>query len=311
MTKKIQLPKDYNKAFHIGVNFFNEEQYEKAIPPLEEAYHMNQSYDIHRLLVICYMEVNDWKKAKQLFCEKYHDYVSTHDGRIIYLNLLTHTHEFVTAKMFINDFKEIDQELTSFLPALQRDEEYLYSYHQEQYNTLIDQLTTLHDVYYMEQYEIIKQSLYLPVHLFVEYTIPLLTNDHIHIVIRASLLENLQRLGCNRVVPYLLFNGEIIDVVPEKLTNIMNSKSYVQLEAQIEIELAKQPDMKVILLKELPLIFSVLYPVPEQFIRNSKRFLQAMLYRYGMVTKKENSDLFKHDLQTLTEINQVQCQMYH
>ena len=310
MTQKIELPKDYNKVFHIGINFFNEEQYEKAIAPLEEAYQMNQSYDIHRLLVICYMEVSNFTHAKELFKEKYHDYVSNHEGRIIYIKLLQHTHEFVTAHMFINDFKEIDQELLEYLPLLQRDEEYLSSYHQEEYVELAKQMKTLSEVSYLEQYQRIKRSLYLPVKQFIHCSLPLLTNPHVHIVIRSSLLENLQRLHCKRRISYLLFNGETVEVMPYELQGILNSKSYVQLEAQIEIELDKQPDMKAILLRELPLIFSVIYPLPEHFIRNTRRFLQAMLYRYGMTAQKENTNLFKEDLHTLNQINRAQCQMY-
>lgn len=287
MTKNIKIPTTYDKEFHIGVNLFNEEKYKAAIPHFEKAYQLNQSYDIHRLLVICYMEAKEYQHAKEILKERYNDYISSHEGRMIYMELLKHTHEFVTTDMFIQDFQTIDPELSHALEFLQRDAEYLYAYHQKAYQDIIEQLRYLERYHYIEQYQILKHAYYLPVKYFRETVIPLLMQKKINIMIRSTLLEDLARLRCHRDVDYLLFNGEVITVIPATLQGIINSKSYVQLEAQIEIELAHQPDIKAILLKELPLIFAVLYPVPEYFIRNTKRFLNAMLYRYGMNDYKE------------------------
>lgn len=310
MVKKIKIPIDYDKEFHIGVNLFNEEKYKEAIPPLEEAYRLNQSFDIHRLLVICYMESHQYGEAKAVLRERLYDYTSNHEGRMIYLRLLIKTHEFITARMFIHEYKSIDAQLVDQLSTIQRDEEYLYSYHQEEYQIIMEQLHQIATKPMAEQQKIVKDALYLPVKYYEKVILPLLVSPQVNILIRAHLLETLHRLGCNRTIAYLLFNGQEVMVIPEELQDMFNSKSYVQLQTQIEIELASKPDMKKLLLKELPLMFSILYPYPERFIHSTHRFLHAMLYRYGVLEDKEEGQAFREDIQLLNQINAAQCQLY-
>lgn len=310
MTKKIKIPVDYDKEFRIGVNLFNEEKYGEAIQHLEAAYRLNQSFDIHRLLVICYIEHHDFTQAKETIRERLYDYTSDHEGRMIYLSVLKQTHEFVTAHMFIHDYQAIDPELTEQLPLLQRDEEYLYAYHAEKYRHIMEEMHQLATKSPMEQQQIVKNALYLPVKYYKQVVLPLLVSRSVNVLIRAHLLENLHHLDYKKQVSYLLFNGEQITVVPAKLQDMLNSKSYVQLETQIEIELASKPDMKRLLLQELPLMFAILYPYPEHFIHNTERFLHAMLYRYGVLEDKEKSRGFRDDIRTLNDINAAQCQLY-
>lgn len=310
MNETLNPLNSYENLFRLGVNAFNEERYNDAINYLEKAYQYNSSYDIHRLLVICHIEIKDYQIAKIILKERFHDYMDTQEGRMLYAKILIYTHEFITARIFIYNFQKTDTHLDELLKDLQRDEEYLYAYHHKEYEQFEKQLLTIEHKSYVDQIQLLKEARFLPYKKYEATIIPLLVKKDFNIILRASLLNDLHQLNCDSTIEYRMFNDKIVSVIPKQLQEIINSRTFVQLEAQIEIELASQPDIRQSLLKELPLIFSVLYPYPEQFILNPKRFLNAMLYRYGIIDKKEESSDFKNDINILNQINKAQCQIY-
>ena len=269
----LQFPTKYDDYFRLGLDSYQQQDYYKAIEYLMSAYKMKQNMEIHRFMIQCSIELEDYNEAKALFLEEKHKYLKSDEGVELYFSLLCETREWITARIILNKNPILQRQLDK-LDYLEHTDAI---YHKKELNKLSIKLKeSLHSTV---AYQIanFKQVVYLPLEQFVSLCDELLSNEHLNLLVRSDLLFTLIDLEYADTIQYLDIFEKSQDVIPVNLHDKLKHSEYQKFSYFILNHLDSKPTLREEMRILLPLIYNLLLPDIEQYMQNYQSLAYALI----------------------------------
>lgn len=277
----LQFPTSYDDYMRLGLQAYEEENYQLAIEHLTQAYKIKPTQDVHELIVRSYTCLGEYQEAKNLVIEELPKYLREDSGVELYFDLLCETNEWITAhKLVISyDILKPKIEQLKFL------EKAYQMYQKNQVEGLKEDLLKSKNNSPLYQMTLWKKAKFLPLYDYLSVVKRSLVEVDLCLLVRAHLLESLHSLQIKEKVNYLDINQKILSVKLSILPTMESDDNYQIFIHETQKLIEKEPQLLQHINKLLPFVFYCLLPTPDKYLKNPKKFARIFLSRFGFDKK--------------------------
>lgn len=278
----IEFPHTSDDYLRIGMNYYNEENFEQAIKYFTQAYLINNKLSSHRLIINSYQELGEYSEALDIFLENQQNYLKTSDGKELYYNLLCQNHEWLKVNIFI-----IENNLSNKIDELKGLEKSDLLYRREEIKKIESEIKNINN---LNNIDLWKEAQKIPLDHYLDLVYPQLINPNLSLVIRSDLLMNLCYLEIEHPIQYLNYQDEIITVIPKNIHIDQNNKYCDQIINLLYTKLNDNPILLDSMEKYILFILECLFPDAKSVINdNLQEFIISVIDQLNMVEKTSPS----------------------
>lgn len=276
------------------------ENWHEAADLLAELYEEIGTWDLNYRLVTALFMDEQYQLAENYSDDFLEDYFQSDDTFRLILQLAVYNQQFIYARQLIYSVADKTQQ-AKWLAEVSLAEEQAEETMVTTLKTVARQFYHMSDYGFEEQRQRYEAGRRLPLDLFVNGAKFLLVDPFTLPVIRASLLEDLQKLKIDEQVDYRWIDEEIYAVNPTQLPALVDNPIFLAIGDKIQQALAQtDPIALEMLLQDARLQLALAHPQIERVVQNVDAWVDAALdLYYGRQTTHEPAEQAAYHLQTL------------
>lgn len=271
---KLQLFKTYQKAR----DAFNQHQYHTCCELLLKVLPQTKNSDINHLLARALYRDQHYSQAKKIIELDLDSYRDDENSFRLMLRILLKNCEFIRCREIAVTIK--DPHLAfEIRDLIHKSEAADLKKDPKKIQKMANQFYHLANQSLIHQRMVFARALTLPGKEFVSIAVELLNDPFLKPIMRLSVLDTLRKLRFSQNVRYRWLNNKIYDLKPASLLDLVNMRSYQQVMQIVETEYAENPTDMLLLLQNLRLELSYLYPFNDQVIQNPRLWVKIAALR--------------------------------
>ncbi|GAA2916780.1 hypothetical protein P7H00_06300 [Enterococcus pseudoavium] len=267
--KPIEFPNNANYYLALAEEAFSEGNQQQALENYKQAYQLDPSAKLNRLIASLAIEQGDFSGAATYAEEAADSYLETLENMELYLQIQLYGQRFFTAREFLwraQKVKLLTEEQKNRWEMRIADQEAFYQKQQQaQINQLETELAMLPLLEPMEQLVLVRKIRELPANQLRARAEKLMVDPNVAPLVRSYLFESLAQLGFNEKVRYLTIQAEIIELSPASAG--FDDRLLLAIEEALTLRLRDQdPILLSNLLEQVKVELAFLYPLQSSFM---------------------------------------------
>lgn len=287
--------------YELGEEALENKDFKQAQKYLEQAYQEKRLFKTNYLLFKVLKAQQKHLEASQIADDYLMDYLKD-DQKLA---------EYVSEMVYAGNVRKIETTLelmSSFMTD--KEKEHFKKIFQESLadarkandvSSLKRQLGHLGALDILSQRKALEKSGVLTIAEFEKEASKNLTDEYVHPLIRAAILDELRNLGSTKQVDYLLFTGDTQKFVPESLKELDDYLMFQRLQELLTNDIDYSEDQKPDLLAELKLKLQLLYPKLTAPFNDPQQLYNVLLQKENLMDNEK--DFAKFIEQSLKQWN--------
>jgi hypothetical protein len=271
---------DYESQLQAAQEALRREDWYTASNLLLEIYETTQTWEInHRLVTALYMD-EQYQLAENYSFDFLEEYLATPEHFRLILQLALQNQQFIYARQLVEMVDEPVQQ-AEWREAIQKEETIAEQTMATTLKTVARQFYHMSDYGFNEQRQRYEAARRLPLDTFLTGARFLLVDPFTRPVIRASLLEDLQKLRIHEVIEYRWLDEELYEVVPVDMPPLVLHPIFDQVMQHTQQLLGQEDPIALDMVgQELRLQLALAYPQLERVITDVKAWVEATISAY-------------------------------
>lgn len=278
-----QLQEDAQKKIAAG-------NIEAAIEQLEQAYTLEQTFEVNQQLVQYYYEHEQLQTATDLIKEFVADYVQgTESQQSLYVDVCVRANYFIDARQFVAQLPVNNQ-----LPYVETIIEAENRYRDDQHTALVtNQKAFFHlsEVPMGQQSRAISKAKQLPLQEFVFSARGILVDPFAYQLTRVSVLDELMKLAVVEPVDMLTLIETKINIKPSDIKALEQQPIVIEVMGRLaESPLANDPSQYLVLEQQFRLCLMLLMPNFDEAIGDVQTWMEQTLLMFGFEFQTDKTE---------------------